>query len=494
MNDWLIGLEAVLAWQPLFFMVLGVIAGIAVGAIPGLTATMAIAVVLPFTFAMDPLPGIMMLLGLYSSAVYAGSIPAILMRLPGTPASAATALDGYALTQRGRGGQALMISLVATFVGALIGGIGLALFAPYLAGVAVNLGAAEYAMIAFFAIAIIGAMSEGALAKGLISGVLGLLIATVGIDPIDGYARFTFGSSDVRSGLDFIPILIGIFGVAEAFRQFEKRAGMARLGSSTALGKYSIRGVWRKLVPGVPYSSMLGFGVGVLPGTGGDIGAFIGHNEVRRISRDNSKFGKGDPRGLAAAESANNAAVPGTIAPTIVLGIPGNSAAAVLIGAITVHGLRPGPQLFEGSPDLVYGIFWSLLFIPFIMLIIGLAGIQFWGRIVSIPRQYLWPSVLALSVIGSYALRGSVFDVMVMTCAGVLGYAMHKGGFPVAPLIIGLIVGPIAEANFRRATILSGGGYSWMLEPLPLVFLVLGAATLAFPIIKAWRKRNIESL
>ncbi|GAB3264123.1 tripartite tricarboxylate transporter permease [Arthrobacter pigmenti] len=488
MNNWIDGLEAILAWQPLLFMLIGVVGGIAVGAIPGLTATMTIAILLPFTFIVEPLSGMTLLLGIYSGAVYAGSIPAILLRIPGTPSSAATVLDGYPMTQQGQAGKALTISLIASTIGALIGGVLLAVFAPTFAEYALQFGPAEFFMLAVFALALIASMSEGAMIKGLISGLLGLIIATVGTDPIGGLARFTFGISDLRAGLGFIPVLIGLFGVAEALARFEHHVRKRKM-DSVSPGSFKIkRSLLLRLLPGASYSSVLGFGVGVLPGTGGDIGSFIGHNEVKRISRDKAMFGKGDPRGLAAAESANNASVPGTLAPTLVLGIPGNSAAAVLIGALTVHGLQPGPQLFQASPDLIYGIFFALLIIPAMMLVVGLLGIRSWGQITRIPTQYLWPCILGLSVVGSYALRSDPLDVLVMTVAGVLGYFMLKGGFPPAPLVIGLIVGPLAETGFRRATIINGGSFDWIFQPIPLVMLILSVLTAGISFYRSVRK------
>ncbi|MBO1751111.1 tripartite tricarboxylate transporter permease [Actinotalea sp. BY-33] len=491
MSDWLAGLQLILAWQPLLLMVVGVLGGILVGAIPGLSSTMAIAILLPFTFAVDPVPGVALLLGIYTGSVYAGSIPAILLRIPGTPASAATVLDGHPMVLRGEGRQALSISLVASCVGGLVGGVLLLFFAPSLAQYALRFGPAEFFMLALFAISLIASMSEGAMVKGLLSGVLGLIIATVGTDPIGGYPRLTFGSNELLAGLGFVPVLIGIFGVAEALTRFEQRARSHDPRALSTTGSFRLSlATLRRIAPGTAYSSVIGFGVGALPGTGGDIGSFIGHNEVKRLARRSEDFGRGDPRGLAAAESANNASVPGSLAPTLVLGIPGNAPAAVLIGALTVHGLQPGPQLFSGSGDLIYSIFFALLILPVMMLVVGALGIRSWSQIVRVPTQLLWPCILALSVIGSYAVRSSVVDVLVMGGAGLLGYLMIKTGFPTAPLVIGLIVGPLAEAGFRRATIISSGSYSWMLDPLPLALLLLSVLTVTVALIRSARGRR----
>lgn len=490
MSPWMAGIEAVFTPQSLLMIVIGVLVGIVIGALPGLTATMGVAVLLPFTFGLEPVPGMMLLLGIYGSALYSGSIPAILIRTPGTPSAAATLIDGHPMAQQGRAGQALSISLVTSVVGGMIGVILLALLAPLLANFALSFGPPEYFMLSVFALTIIASLSEGAMVRGLISGLLGLGIAMVGLDPIQAYSRFSFGSTELSSGIEFIPVLIGIFGVAEALTQYERLRGGEEV--RTALGSFRLGlSQWRKLIPATAGSSIIGFIVGVIPGTGGDIGSFVGYNETKRFARgDKSTFGRGDPRGVAAAESANNASTAGALAPMLTLGIPGDSVSAILIGAITVHGLRPGPQLFTGSPDLVYGIFVGFLVVNVAILVFGLAGTRLWVQIMRVPTRFLWPTVLVLCVVGAYALRSSSFDVLVMIGAGVLGYFMLKGGYPLAPLVIGIILGPIAESGFRRAMIISEGGYGWLLQPIPLVLLALTLASLLLPIARARRAQS----
>jgi putative tricarboxylic transport membrane protein len=486
MSNWLAGLDAVLQWQPMLFLVVGVIAGIVVGAMPGLTATMTVAILLPFTFGMDPVPAMMLLLGIYGAANYSGAIPAILMRLPGTPAAAATILDGHTMHTQGRTGEALTVSLFASAVGGFVGAVLLAALAPGFARFALQFGAAEFFMLAVFALTIIASLSEGAMIKGLLSGLFGMALATVGTDPIDGHARFTFGVGEVRAGLDFIAVLIGLFGVAEALARFERVRAEASGGK--VVGDFGLRNVrLRRLLPSSTSSGVIGFVVGFLPGTGPEIASFVAYNEARRFARGPSRYGRGEPRGVAAADAATNPAVPAPLAPTLVLGIPGNPTAAVLIGAITVHGLRPGPQLFTGSPELVYGTFVGFLFVPVFLLIFGWVGIRLWAQVVRIPTRHLWPCVLVLCIIGSYAVRSNPFDIVVTIAAGIIGYLMNKGGFPQAPLIIGLIVGPLAEAGFRRATIITSGTYEWILQPIPLVLLLLSIASLWFPLRRQWQ-------
>lgn len=486
MSDWASGLTAVLAPLPLLMLVVGVLAGVVIGALPGLTAVMGVAVLLPFTFALDPLPGMMLMVGIYTSAIYAGSIPAILIRVPGTPSSAAALLDGYPMTKQGHAGRALSLSLSSSVVGGLIGGVLLAIFAPLLASVALQVGQAEYFMIALFALTIIASISEGSLLKGLLSGLLGLLIAAVGTDPLVGTARMTLGVSELRAGFDFIPILIGLFGVAEALNQFRRRFEFEGTASTSRLGSFRIdRATRRRAWPGYAVGGPLGFLIGVLPGTGGEVGSFVSYNETRRLSKDKSQFGKGDPRGLAAAETGHNSAVPGTLAPTLTLGIPGNAVAAVMIGVLTVHGLRPGPALFEGQPELVYGIFWGFILVPLVVGIVGLLGIKLWGQLLRVPPELLWPTILALCTVGAFAIRNSFFDVLVMYVFGIVGFFMDRAKVPTTPLVIGLLVGPIAEQGFRRATILNQGSFSWIFDPVPFVLLVLCVVSMAVSLLRS---------
>lgn len=489
MSNWLIGLEAVVFSPSVLVLIpLGILLGVFVGAIPGLSATVGIAVFLPFTFTLEPLPGLVLLLGIYNGAAYAGSIPAILVRTPGTPAAAATVLDGYPMAQKGQAGQALTISLVASVVGGIFGAILLSALAPVLAEFALAFGPAEYFALGVLALTIIGSLGEGSLAKGFISAGLGVLIAMVGLDPISGFNRFAFGSAELSAGIQLIPLLVGLFGAAEALYQIERLGEGIHPGGT---GNFRISlGMLRYLSPTVLGSTLIGFFTGILPGVGGDIGGYVAYNETKRFARGEKNFGEGDPRGIAAAETANNAGQVGGLVPTLTLGIPGNAAAAVLIGALLVQGLQPGPQLFSGSPDLVYGSFIAIFISFVVLLVIGALGIRLWVNLMEIPPQLLWPAIIVLSIIGSYAVRTDPFDVFVMLLAGILGYFLLKRNFPIAPLLIGVIVGPIAEDNYRLAVIQAGGGIGWMLQPLTLVLLL--AAVLSF-VASLWRARSSGS-
>ena len=490
MTEWIAGLGALADVQVLVMLVLGVLIGIVVGALPGISATVGVALLLPFTFALEPLAGMMLLLGIYGGAVYAGSIPAILIRAPGTPASAATVADGHAMTQQGKGVQALKISILASCIGGLVGVILLAFFSPFIAEFALGFGSAANFMLALFALTIIASVSEGRMVKGLISGFLGLGIAMIGLDTIQGYPRLTFGSADLLSGISFIPLMIGLFAVSEAFLQVERAA---KLHLRMRPEAFRANPAWlRRLIPSGALGSGIGFVIGVIPGVGGDISSFVAYNESKRLAKDDSRYGTGEPRGIAAAESAKNAGTAGAMVPTLTLGIPGDVTSAVLIGALTVHGLQPGPALFTGSPDLIYGVFAGFALVYVVLFVLGWFGTSFWVRTIeAVPPRILWPSVIVLAVVGSYAVRSNAFDVLVMFAAAVLGYLMTKGGYPLAPLIIGVILGPIAEGGFRRAMIIHDGSLQWLLEPVPLVLGILTLASIAFAI---WRARSRPTL
>ncbi|MGP9724268.1 tripartite tricarboxylate transporter permease [Corynebacterium sp. AOP40-9SA-29] len=490
MSNWIEGFGAIADVQVLFMLFLGVLIGVVVGALPGISATVGVALLLPFTFAFEPLAGMMLLLGIYGGAVYAGSIPAILIRTPGTPASAASVADGHAMTVAGKGVQALKISVLASCVGGFVGVLLLAFFAPVIANFALGFGSSANFMLALFALTIIASISEGRMVKGLIAGFLGLAIAMIGLDTIQGYPRLTFGNADLISGISFIPLMIGLFAVSEAFLQVER---VTKLNLKMKPEKFRATPSWfRKLAPSSLLGSAIGFIIGIIPGVGGDISSFVAYNESKRAAKDKSQYGKGDPRGIAAAESSKNAGTAGAMVPTLTLGIPGDVTSAVLIGALTVHGLQPGPTLFTGSPDLIYGLFIGFALVYLVLLILGWFGTSFWVKLIeSVPPRLLWPSVIVLAVVGSYAMRSSVFDVLVMFLAAILGYIMVKGGYPLAPLIIGVILGPIAESGFRRAMIINNGSFSWMLEPIPLVLGILTIASIAFAIWQAVRRPKL---
>ncbi len=477
---------AALVFQPipLALIVIGVLIGIAMGSIPGMTATMTVAVLVSFTFGMSPTEGMMLLLGIYGGALYAGSIPAILIRTPGTPSAAATIFDGFPLSQQGKAGRAIGIATVASFVGGVTSVILITVISPQIADIALRFRSPEYFALAFFGLTIIASVSGDSVQKGMISGLLGMLIATIGLDPTMGYPRFAFGYPALTAGVQFIAVMIGLFGLAEAFKRYHE--GIDSLDTEQQLSNITpsladLRGIKNTTVG----SSIIGTFIGAIPGAGGDIASFVTYNETKRWVRNAvPPFGEGNIRGVAAAESGNNASTGGALVPTLTLGIPGDSVTAILIGALLVHGIRPGPGLFEDESALVFSIFVGFFLVYVVILIAGLLGAHLWVRILNFPPKYLWPAIIVLCVVGSFALRGGIFDVWAMVLAGLLGFLMRMDGYPLAPMVLGLILGPIAEQNLRRSLELSGGSLDIIYtSPIAMAILVLSVISLFTPIL-----------
>ncbi|WML56646.1 tripartite tricarboxylate transporter permease [Neobacillus sp. PS2-9] len=479
----------------LLISILGVVVGIIVGALPGLTATMGVALLLPMTFGMDPAPALLLLSGVYFGGIYGGSITAILLRTPGTPAAAATAIDGYALTQKGKAGKALTVATVSSFTGGTISVFILMFLAPILANFALKFSAPESFALALFGISIIASISGVSLVKGLISGTAGLLIATVGLDPIQGFPRFTGGIPDIMSGIPFIPIMIGLFAAAEAFKSLEEmniKENVKAKIENFGISRQDIK----KILPTILRSTGMGTFIGIIPGAGADIASFVSYNEAKRFSKTKDEFGKGSLEGVAACESGANACTGGALVPLLTLGIPGDSVTAVMLGALMVQGLQPGPLLFKDSADLVYTLFSGMILCYIIMLIIGLFAARYFARVTEIPKAILTPVILMLCVVGSYAINNSLFDVIIMLVAGVLGYYMQKFDFPASPIVLAIILGPMAESQFRRALTLSNGSYDiFYTRPITLVLLLLSIFTLFTPILKKlWEtKKEIKN-
>lgn len=479
------GLDLLLHPLPLLLILAGLLIGITMGSIPGMTATMTIAVLVPFTFGMNPVEGMMLLLGIYGGALYAGSIPAILIRTPGTPAAAATVFDGFPLAQMGEAGRAIGVATVASFTGGVISFILLATLSPQIAAVAIEFGSAEYFALALFGLAIIGSVSGDSLVKGLISGFLGMFLVAVGLDPMLAMPRYTFGFDMLNAGLQFIAIMIGIFGITEGLRRYVE--GMDTTDANQRVDNLipDMRTL-REVSPVAILSGFAGTFIGALPGAGGDIASFVTYNEAKRwISNAVPPFGEGNIRGVAAAESGNNSATGGALIPTLTLGIPGDAPTAILIGALLVHGVRPGPGLFQDEQGLVFAIFIGFFLVYVGILIIGLIGARFWARLIDFPPQYLWPIIFVLCVVGSLALRGNMLDVWVMLGGGLLGYLLRSEGFPLAPMVLGMILGPIAESNLRRALAISNGSLDIFYQSeISLVIFFLTTLSLLAPMIQ----------
>jgi putative tricarboxylic transport membrane protein len=481
--------------QYIIAMTTGVILGIIVGALPGLTVTMAVALLLPFTFGVDPVTGISFLLGVYVGGIYGGSISAIMIRTPGTPAAAATVLDGYPLMKQGKAIKALKMALVASFIGGIISAMTLILVAPQLAKIALEFGPPEYFSLALFGLTIIAVVSARNLIKGLISAFFGILINTVGLDPVGGVSRFTFGISNLQSGFPLIPALIGLFAVSEIIRQFSFNREMIIINEAILSNKIhlNINDIKRSLKT-IIKSSFIGTIIGAIPGAGSAIAAFLGYNEAVRSSKDPEKFGKGELEGVAAAEAANNAVTGSTLIPLLTLGVPGDTVTAVLLGALMIQGLRPGPLLFEKHIDIVYSLFASIIVINIIMLIIASIGIKWFAKIAIIPIKILMPIILVLCFVGSYSVSGNIYDIEVVIGFGILGYFMQKYDFPVTPLLLANILGPMAERGLRQSLGLSQGSLSiFFTRPITVILLILTVISLLIPFfinLQDLRKRN----
>jgi len=467
-------------------MVIGLVLGVLSGALPGLTATMSVALLLPLTFGMDPLSGILVLISIIFGAIYGGSIPAIMLKTPGTPAAAVTVLDGYELAKQGSGGRAMSISIVSAVFGGLFSTAVLILVAPQLSRVALQFNSPEYFALAVFGLSIIISLSSVSLSKGIMIGLFGLLISMVGIDAISGVSRYTFGNVNLFGGFSFIPMLIGAFALSQVLVMIEE----VYMGKTTE-PPIKMKSVFPKLADlarckwTMLRSAGIGAFIGSIPGTGADISAFLAYNETKRWSKNKDNLGKGEIEGVAAPETANSATAAGSFIPLLTLGIPGDSTTAVILGALIMQGVRPGPSLFNEQRELLYSIFSGMIVTNLLLLVIAFIGLRFFMKILTLKKEFLIPGVVILCVIGALAINNNFFDVWVMVFMGFLWYILTKCGFPQSPLIIALILGPMAEREFRRSLIISNGSYSIFFEsPIVVILVSIAMITLFMPVLK----------
>lgn len=422
-----------------------------------LSTAMGVALLLPITFGMDPASGLITLGGIYCGAIFGGSISAILIHTPGTPASAATAIEGYELTKKGQAAKALTVACVASFIGGLLSCISLYFFSPLLAQLALQFKSPEYFWLSLFGLTIIAGVSNKSLLKGLISGVLGLLISTIGMDPMEGVERFMFNQSELYNGINVTCALIGLFSMSQVLVLAEgKIKERGRLPQK--IGRFGLsKAEMKQIAPTTIRSWIIGNIIGILPGAGATIASFIGYNEARQFSKHKEEFGHGSIEGVAGSEAANNAVTGGSLIPTLTLGIPGESVTAVLMGGLIIHGLQPGPELFTTYADMTYTFFAGFVLVQFFMLVIGLFGSKMFAQISRLSDAILIPSIFLLCVVGSYAINNSTFDVGVMVVFGVIGYLAHHFDLNNAAIVLGLILGPIGENGLRRSLMISNG-------------------------------------
>ena len=487
----------VLAWNNLLLVCLGTALGIVFGAIPGLTATMGLALLVPFTFSMDPAGGLLMLAGIYVGAMYGDAIPAILINTPGTPAAIATTFDGFPLARKGMAQHALVTAAFASFVGSVLANIVLATSAEPLAEMSLRFGPPEYFWLGIFGLTIISVLSSGNLLKGFIAAAIGLLFSTVGMATLSGDVRLTFGYPELQGGIGLAGALIGFFCLPEILsnvigRQREHYAGEPVRPSMSVIFE-TISDLVRRPVL-MLRSSLIGLVVGVAPGAGGNIASMVSYSEATRWERDSHEFGKGTIRGVAASEAANSAMAPGSLIPLLTLGIPGSPPAAVILGALMLHGMQPGVELFSAHSSVVYAFIVGLAVAAFAVLILGTLGSFVYARIINIPSRALAPAILVLTVLGSYAIRNNMLDVWVMLMFGVIGFVLTRLNYHPAPLVLGFILGPYIEDGIVQSTMIggaSGNVLAYMtLRPICIVLIVLCVVSACWPLLSALARRR----
>ncbi|MBM3524515.1 MAG: hypothetical protein FJX57_16330 [Alphaproteobacteria bacterium] len=494
MNELALAWKALSAGWALPAAVAGVVWGIIGGALPGISPSIAMALLLPFTYGMDPVTAIVMLASVYVGAEYGGSIPAILIRTPGTNSAAATVLDGFEMNRQGRGGEALGISLISGLVGGLFGLLVLVVATGPLARLALAFTPAAYCALGLLGLSVIAGLSEKSLLRGFIAALLGLMLATIGTDPVSGVARFTFGSPDLLEGIKPIIVMVGLFAVTELMVQAtEPDWEKAGAGVAATRLKLPDLAVWRRIWKPQAIGAAIGTFEGVTPGGGGTIAAFLSYSEAKRWSKHPDEFGKGSVEGVAAPECANNVVTGTALVPLLSLGIPGSNSAAILLGALLIHGLTPGPMLFERNPEVVYGLYGGLFAANLAMLLIGLVILTPCLWLVNRPKPYLMALVFALIVSGIYAIEQSLFHVGLVLGIGVLGYTMRMLGLPQLPMVLGVVLGFMVESNYRRAMVISGGDHAvFVQEPITLGLLLAALAIIVFSLRRELRAARMS--
>jgi putative tricarboxylic transport membrane protein len=484
------GVALTAQFDVLLAVFVGVAIGMAFGTTPGLDATSGTALLVSATYGFSAEVALGALLGLYTAATYAGSITAISIGVPGTPASAASVLDGYALTKKGHLRRALSISIVASVIGGLLGTFALMFLTFPLAAFALNFGPPEYFALGVLGVTIIASLVDRMVLGGFILAACGLLITTIGIDPFTGYPRFTFGDVNLFEGIPYIPALVGLFAISEAISLIEARNAQRAPASKLSFWSFDLPGeAFRKIARVTMIGSVVGSVLGALPAIGAAAANWIGYNESRRFSRDGANFGKGSEEGLAAAESSNNSTVSTSLIPLLAFGIPGSATAAVLLGAMMLHGVTPGPTIFNEQLDLVYLIFIVLGIANLLMLLFGIFGVGVWVRLVQMPPVFIAVTILTLSVIGSYSIRSNVFDVYLAIGFGVFGYLARRCGLSPVPIVLAIVLGTLIEENLRRSLIMSSNGMGIFLNrPVALVVLSVAVITCIVPMVRLLRQ------
>lgn len=486
-DGFLLALTHFMSWQVIAGLLAGVFVGYLVGALPGLSASMGMALLIPFTFGLSPVVSIVMLVTLYMASEYSGAIPTILCNTPGAPSAAITALDGYPMREQGRAGEALTLSILGSAFGSVISTLLLIALVQSMAGFALAFGPADYFALAVLGLSLISALAGNSLLRGMIGLLIGLLVATVGIDPVDGTTRFVFHQG-LLSGISLVAALIGLFALSEVFEMLETSSTEPEpLQEVPKLsGQFSLMWPHRWVMV---RSTLIGFVIGVVPGAGATIASVTAYVAEKRMSKDPDSFGKGNPTGVVACETANIACIPGALAPMLALGIPSKASVAILISALTIHGLQPGPLIFQKHPEIPYSIYIALLVGMPIMVALGLWGARFWVRLTQVPQSIVAAVVAAVCLLGCYAESGDIFAVYTAIFFGIAGYLLRKVGIGSTPIVLALVLGYMMEANFRRALLQSGGNalvFLW--NPISAVCLAMALAMLVVPVVQDLRR------
>lgn len=478
--------------QSVMFIFLGVVVGILGGAIPGISPSMAVALLLPITYALSPITAMVMLMGIYIGANYGGSITAVAINTPGTPSATVTAFDGYPMLKNGRAGEAMGISLWASTFGGLIGALVLIFFSVPLSKVALKFWPSEYFALCIMGLTTVATLGGKNWQKALVTCIFGLLLNTMGLDPTFGIKRFTFGVTKLFDGFEMVPVLIGLFALGEVLDNLEHYDPNKKVAREKVDYKLPKLTYYWKLKWSIIRAGLLGCIIGIFPGAGGTIASFLAYDVEKRMSDHPETFGLGAPEGVAAAEASNSGSVGGAMVPLLTLGIPGSATAAVLLSALMIHNLNPGPKLFTEQPELVYGLFASMFIANVLMVLIGTYGARIWVRVGYIKKSILYPLIFAFAILGSYSIKKSMFDVGTCLAFGLVGWMFKKYKYPASPLVLGIVLGKLIETNYVQ-TLMVTGPIGFLQRPLTVILFVISIAAVAYPIIAGVLRNRKEA-
>lgn len=485
------GFEVALQFSNLFACFMGVLVGTLVGVLPGIGPSAAIAILIPITFNMSPVTAVIMLAGIYYGAMYGGSTTSILVNIPGESASVVTTLDGYKMALQGRAGPALGIAAFGSFIAGTLSVIGLMIVAVPLSKIALNFGPPEYFSLMCLGLVILVNLTGKSVSKGIMMGLLGLTLSFIGLDTITGLPRFNFGMIELMNGISLVPLIMGVYGIGEVLINIEEGEGRGEIVKAKITGLLPSLRDWKDSASAIMQGSLTGFFLGVLPGGGATISSFMAYALQKKISKHPEKMGTGAIEGVAAPEAANNAAVGGSFIPLLVLGVPTNAVIAIIMGALLIHGIKPGPDLMVKSPEIFWGFVASMYIGNAMLLVLNLPLIPLWVQILKVPYRVLFPLIILFTIIGSYSVNNSIFDILIMITFGMVGYFLKKFKYDAPPLILAFVLGPMIEESLRQSLIISRGKLAiFISRPFSLAFLILSALLMLSSLIPMIRKKK----